>query len=256
MTIEVERLTVRFGDLTAVREATARARAGRITALIGPNAAGKSTMLRAMLGTPRPAGGEVRIGGRPAHRLRPRDLARMVAFVPQRPVVSAMFRAREVIELGRYALPADAGRIREAISRFDLADVADRPYPHLSVGQQQRVTLARAFAQLEPAGCLLLDEPTSAMDLRHVRDVATALRDAATGGATVVLATHDLALASQVSDDAWLMRDGAIMAEGRATEVLTPERLGEAFSTPFEWAADDAGRRFLVSPFLSSPRSR
>lgn len=253
MTIHVDRLTIRYGDLIAVRDVTAHARPGRITALIGPNAAGKSTLLRAMLGTPRPHQGEVRINGRPSHRLRPGDLARLIAFVPQRPVVSAIFRAREVVELGRYALSVDQRRVADSIERFDLADVADRPFPHLSVGQQQRVTLARAFAQLEPGGCLLLDEPTSAMDLRHVRDVADALRQAAGGGATILLATHDLGLASQLADDAWLMQQGGIAASGEAGDVLTPERLGEVFCTPFSWATDETGRRFLVSPFLSTP---
>ena len=132
--------------------------------------------------------------------------------MPQRSTVSAAFTVREVVELGRFALPPSRRRVDQALADLDLQEGADRPYPALSVGQQQRVTLARAVAQLASDGHLVLDEPTSAMDLRHVRDTMKLLRRLADGGATVLVALHD-----------------------RARDVLGLERLHEVFGVGFEW---------------------
>jgi iron complex transport system ATP-binding protein len=238
VTVEVRSLTYRFRDLVALSDVSASAEPGRITAIVGPNAAGKSTLLRCMLGTLRPLGGEAVVDGRPAHRLSARQAARRIAYVPQRSSVAAAFVVRDVVELGRYALPADASRVDEALTRMELVDLVDRPYTALSVGQQQRVTLARALAQLEPDGNLLLDEPLSAMDLAHARHAMQVLREVADAGATVVIVLHDLPLAAAFADDAWLLREAMLVARGTVAEVLTAELLADVFGVPF----DSAGR--------------
>lgn len=221
--------------LPAIKGVNLTATPGRITAVLGPNAAGKSTLLRCIIGALTPTGGSVLIDGEPAHRLKTRTLAGRLAYVPQRPQVAAAFTVREVIELGRYALPASRQRIDETLKRLELESIADRPFPSLSVGQQQRVTLGRAVAQLGPKGHLVLDEPTSAMDLRHAARTTRLLRELSGKGVTVVIAMHDLKLAASTADECWLLDAGRLVAAGPTAEVMQIERLQSIFGVPFEW---------------------
>jgi iron complex transport system ATP-binding protein len=237
VTLAVEQISHAYRRVGALTEISAQATAGRITAVIGPNAAGKSTLLRCIIGGLRPTQGCVLIDGEPAHRLKTMQLARRVAYVPQRSVVSASFTVREVVELGRYALPPSRRRVDEALAQLDLVEIADRPYPALSVGQQQRAALARAVAQLAGDGHLILDEPTSAMDLRHVREAMLLLRRLADGGATVLVAVHDLMLAASAADECWLLDRGRLAASGPARDVMNLERLHEVFGVGFEWVS-------------------
>ena len=188
------------------------------------------------------------IDGEPAHRMAPYFLAQKVAYVPQRSTVAAAFTVREIVELGRYVLPVNHQRVDDALARLQLTDLAHRPYAELSDGQQQRVTLARALAQLNfrqssdkredaaevESPHLVLDEPMSAMDLRHVRDVVSLLRELSSQGVTILIALHDLTLAAAIADDVWLLEDGTMTA-GAADEVLTVQRLREVYGVPFEW---------------------
>jgi len=246
MTLRIERLAFKFGRMRVLHDITVEARPGRITALIGPNAAGKSTLLRCAIGTAKPAAGEVMIDGQIAHRANARWLAGRVAYVPQRAVVSAGFTVRQVIELGRFVLPPAPVIIEQTLTELDLLALADRPFPQLSVGQQQRVTMARALAQLADDGHLILDEPTSAMDLKHVASTMSLLRKRADRGATVIMALHDLTLAAGVADDVWLLHDGKLVAAGPTCEVLTVERLATVFSVPFAWMTDPSGSPRLL----------
>ena len=239
MTLIVENLAHAYGRFVSLDGISVAAAPGRITAVLGPNAAGKSTLLRCVIGALKPCSGQVRINDLIAHRTNPRVLAQHIAYVPQRSLVSAAFAVRQVVELGRYALPPDRSATEKAIDRLDLGDVVDRPYPNLSVGQQQRVALARAVAQLGSRGHLILDEPIAAMDLRHVRDAMILLRELATGGATVLLAMHDLPLATSIADDVWLMDSGRLVAAGPTTSVLTKERLESVFGVRFTWIRGD-----------------
>jgi iron complex transport system ATP-binding protein len=247
MSVETANLSFAYGRIPALRDVSLRAEAERITAVLGPNAAGKSTLLRCLIGALKPQQGSASIDGIESRRMSPRSLAQRVAYVPQRSVVSAAFTVRQVIELGRYALAPQPGKIDHAIERLDLEDVADRPYPHLSAGQQQRVTMARALAQLAPDGHLILDEPVSAMDLRHVHDVMALLRAVARGGATVIMAIHDLALAAIVSDAVWLLDGGKVVASGPVGDVLTVERLQQVFGVSFQWLDGPWGSPILTS---------
>jgi len=244
--VRIERLTVRYGSIIALHDVSAVAAPGRITAVLGPNAAGKSTLLRACLGSIKPAAGQVVIGGRPAHAQSARRVARAAAYVPQRSVVSAGFSVREVVALGRFALPANAARVERAIEEMDLASIAERPVPHLSVGQQQRVALARALAQVEPGASLLLDEPTSAMDVRHRLMVRRLLRGIASSGSAVLIAMHDLREAALLADDAWLLRDARLVATGPIAETLQPESLRAVFDVDFTWTTLADGRSIPI----------
>jgi iron complex transport system ATP-binding protein len=252
MILSLNNLSFAYGRTPALSNITVRAEPGRIVAVVGPNAAGKSTLLRCILGVLRPARGEATLDGAAVHRLPARSLAQRIAYVSQRATVSAAFTVKQVVELGRYALPADTQRVREAIERLDLRDIQQRPYRALSVGQQQRVTMARALAQLAPGGALFLDEPTSAMDLLHVNACHRLLRDAARAGAIVILATHDLTVAAATADDVWLLDRGRLMAAGPAREVLEVQRLREVFGVNFAWVDDHAGRPRLLAELPAS----
>ncbi len=231
--------------IPAIKGVNAVATPGRITAVIGPNAAGKSTLLRCVIGALVPTSGTVLVDGEPSHRMTTRSLAGRLAYVPQRPQVAAAFTVREVIELGRYALPANRQRVDDTLHRLELDSIADQPFPSLSVGQQQRVTLGRAVAQLGPKGHLVLDEPTSAMDLRHAARSTTLLRELADKDVTVVIAMHDLKLAANVSDDCWLLDAGRLVAAGPTAEVMQIDRLQAVFGVRFEWVQRPDGAPIL-----------
>ena len=167
MKLVVEHLDFSYGNIHALHGINVETLPGKLTAILGPNASGKSTLLKCMLGGLNPQAGRVLLDGHPIRSIKSRELARRIAYVPQRSYVSAAFTVREVVELGRYALAPDEKKVTKAITQLDLTEVSDRIYSTLSVGQQQRVMMARALAQLSPDGLLLLDEPTSAMDLKH-----------------------------------------------------------------------------------------
>jgi iron complex transport system ATP-binding protein len=201
--------------------------AGQLHALVGPNAAGKSTLLRLMLGQISPGKGRVELAGRRVGFIRPRKRAAIMSYVPQRSTVGFGFTVRQVIAMGRFALPDDPMAVDQAVESCDLRDVVDRPFNALSVGQQQRVLLARALAQSRGSGkVMLLDEPTSAMDLAHMHAVMGLLRGLADDeGLAVVVIMHDLNLAARYADSAWLLNRGALVASGHWSDVLTPEVL-------------------------------
>lgn len=212
-----------------LRDVTVTAAAGRVTAVVGPNAAGKTTLLRCAAGFLAPSSGRAEVDGTDAHRMRAVARAKRLAWVPQRPLVAARFTAREVVALGRYRLPRADDRIDAAIATVDLADVADEPMHVLSAGQQQRVVLARALAQVADDGHLLLDEPTAAMDLKHAARAFAALQAVAAAGATVLIAIHDLAAAARIADDAWVLRGGQLVAAGSVDQTLVPTILEPVF---------------------------
>lgn len=249
MSIVLRKLSFAYSHLPVLGGIDAEARPGRITAVLGPNAVGKSTLLRCVIGMLRCDEGEVLLHNKPAHRLRARELAALIAYVPQRSIVSAAFTVREVIRLGRYAVGKNEKRVEGAIAALELEGVADRPYPALSVGQQQRVALARALAQLPERGLLILDEPTSAMDLRHARNCLRLLCRLADQGATVLTAMHDLPAAAAIAHDAWLLAagpPGRLAAAGPVEQVMHVDRLREVFGVAFEWARRVDGSRVLL----------
>jgi iron complex transport system ATP-binding protein len=214
------------------------ARPGRITTIIGPNAVGKSTLLRLMAGVLAADEGHVLLGNRDLHELTASERAARIAYVPQRPRVDAPFTIREVVELGRFALTPSPQAVTKALAQCDLAAEGDRIFNSLSVGQQQRAALARALAQVHGRGdaVLLLDEPTSALDPRHVQQTARALRASADAGMTVVVILHDLILAGKLSDDTWIMHEGSVIAAGPTAEVCEPALLEKVYGVEFRIA--------------------
>lgn len=197
---------------------------GRITALVGPNAAGKSTLIRLLLGALKPDQGSLTLDDTPIHILSPTQRAKKISYVPQRAGVRFGFNVRQIIAMGRFAAREDSSDlIEEVMEQLALCELADRAFEELSGGQQQRVMLARAIAQSRSNGrIMLLDEPASNLDLRHAHETMSHLQSLTQQGLAVLVVVHDLNLALAYADDAWLMDRGRIVAAGTWQEVLTP----------------------------------
>jgi iron complex transport system ATP-binding protein len=215
-------------------------RAGELVAIVGPNGAGKSTLLGALSGDRKLAGGSVRIADRDVHALSTVELARVRAVLPQRSALSLAFTATEVVCLAHRAI--NESQARTHLAAVELAALADRSYPSLSGGEQQRVQLARVLAQLSrnPGAALFLDEPTSALDPRHQQLVMSLARDAATRGHSVVTVLHDLTLAASC-DRVALLAGGKLLAYGPPADVLVADGLEAAYATQFEILAGSSG---------------
>ena len=225
--IDVARASVTLDGVRVVDGVDLDVAAGTWTMLIGPNGAGKTTLLRAVAGLVA-HDGEVRVAGRAVGQVGARARARLLALVPQSPLMPPQMTVSEYVLLGRTAhlgflgraSTGDADVAREALTRLGLGDLADRMLASMSGGERQRAVLARALAQQAPV--LLLDEPTTALDVgrqQDVLDLVATLR--AERGLTVLGAMHDLTLAGQYADRLVLLDGGRVVAHGRPDQVLT-----------------------------------
>jgi iron complex transport system ATP-binding protein len=220
-------LTVSIGGRRLVDDVTLDVQAGEWLNVVGPNGAGKTTLVRVLAGL-QSAEGTLTIDGHDARGLRRREHSRLVALVPQSPLVPPGMTVTEYVLLGRTAhihpLASESRRdldaVARALDRLDLRSFADRTVDTLSGGERQRVLVARLLAQDAPIA--LLDEPTSALDVGHqqqVLDLVDELRH--TEGITVIATMHDLTMAGQYGDRVALMVEGRVVAVGSAREVLT-----------------------------------
>jgi iron complex transport system ATP-binding protein len=215
--------------------------------VLGPNGAGKSTLVRTLLGLQPPLGGEVRIAGRPLAGWDRRELARTVAWVPQRFEPPEGFTGLELVLMGRsphlglLGLPSerDVERARAVLAELDALHLADRPASHLSGGEQRLLLLARALVQ-EPS-LLLLDEPTAFLDLRHQVSTLERVRARSADGLTAVAVLHDVNLAHLFATHVLLVRDGRVLASGEAGEVLREDTLSALYGVPMVSARTSEG---------------
>lgn len=255
-----------------LREVSASFSAGAVTAIIGPNGVGKSTLLKLLLGFLKPTSGTVTLGGAPLDSIPRGARSARLAYVPQRSTIAFPFSVRAVVGMGRFAA-SDAGNeiVTRALRAVELEPRADEPLGTLSVGQQQRATLARALAQLdlslppspglpgevpEPERAveassrfLLLDEPVSAMDPAHAFHTMDLLRALATQGVGVVIVLHDLSLVARYADSMLaLAPSGRVAAAGATRETLTTDLLASLFGVPFRAIGDGAGAPSLLVP--------
>ncbi|MEU3773153.1 ABC transporter ATP-binding protein [Streptomyces sp. NPDC032472] len=215
--------------------------AGKVTALVGPNACGKSTALRALARLLEPAAGAVLLDGEDIASLSARDFALRLALLPQTPSAPDGITVRDLVARGRTPhqrwwrqwSAADEAAVDAALAATGTADLADRSIDELSGGQRQRVWIAMALAQDTPV--LLLDEPTTYLDLAHQVDVLELVADLnRTDGRTVVMVLHELNLACRYADHLVAMRDGHVMAAGPPSRIVTPKLLREVFALDAE----------------------
>lgn len=228
-------VSVAYGERTAVEPFTDAVEAGEWLGLIGPNGAGKSSLLRAIAGLV-PSSGEIEVDGRSLGAMPARERARHVAYVAQSPITPADMTAFDYALLGRWPYVGRLGAetahdrrvVGDVLERLRLVEFRARPLGELSGGERQRVVLARALAQ--ETSVLLLDEPTSALDIGHQQqalELVTELR--CHQQLTVLAAMHDLTLAGTYSDRLVMLDEGAVIASGTASDVLTAERLGQVY---------------------------
>ncbi|MFF4604975.1 ABC transporter ATP-binding protein [Streptomyces sp. NPDC001339] len=242
-----EDLDVGHGGRQVLREVGLSLREGVITVLVGPNGCGKSTLLRTVAGLLPPLRGEVRIDGAPLLSLPRRELSQRLAFLPQSSLVPAGVTVRELVRHGRYAhrgafarhTREDVESIDWALGVTDAAPLIDRRLDELSGGERQRAWLATVLAQR--AGVLLLDEPTTYLDLRHQFEVLDVVRRLAREhGIACGVVLHDLMQAAAYGDDVVVVADGGVTAYGPPEDVLTPETIDRAFGLRVDVVRDPA----------------
>nr|WP_280113154.1 ABC transporter ATP-binding protein [Roseivivax isoporae] len=254
----VRGLSVRRGDTQALRDVDMDVAPGEMTVLLGRNGCGKSTLLRAIAGVLRPGAGTVEIGGVPRARLSARKAARRLAFLPQAPILPEGMRVRDLVAQGRHPhrglvrhwSAADDAAIERALRATDVADFADRPLDALSGGQRQRCWIAMTLAQETPI--LLLDEPTTWLDLAVQLDIMRLLARLAREGRTVLVVLHDLNLAAAFADRIVMLREGRVDARGTPTEVMTEATLGRVFGLDAQVIADPRTGRPVCLPRIAA----
>ncbi|NNC55327.1 MAG: heme ABC transporter ATP-binding protein [Pseudomonadales bacterium] len=258
--LSLDNLSVTLGAARRVSQASFDLRAGEIASVVGANGAGKTTLLRAIAGDftrGRELAGEVKFSGRELASMPPRQRALRMAVLAQQNTLSFPFLVSEVIALGR--APHDTGAVKDKAiveqwaEAFDVQDLLGRVYTELSGGERQRVHLARVFTQLAnmesaaPARLLLLDEPMSALDYKHQRQVAAAIAGIANNNVAVLQVMHDINLATQYSTRVIALRNGQVYSDSDVAEFMQAETLNAVFDINARLIQHpDSGRAMLA----------
>jgi iron complex transport system ATP-binding protein len=217
---------------------------GTITALVGPNGCGKSTLLRGLSRLLKPTSGTVYLDGRDIHSMKAKDLAKQLGILPQSPTAPEGLTVHELVAQGRYPHQSwfqqwseeDERVVNEALTTTNLTMFADRPVDTLSGGQRQRAWIAMALAQ--QTDVLLLDEPTTYLDLAYQIDVLDLLDELNAEGRTIVMVLHDLNQAARYAHTIVALRGGQIVAQGMPEEVMTSENILQVFGLDAEVVSD------------------
>ena len=240
MLLKAENASVELGERDALKGVSASFQPGALTGVIGPNGAGKTTLLRALAGLVPIKSGHISLDGEPIDSFERKETARRVGYLAQKQEPAFPFRVDETVMMGRYPhqgrlapeTGADRAAVTAALRDVDAAGLADRAINELSGGELQRVLIARTLAAQSPV--LLLDEPVANLDVRHCLDILAILRAQALEGRTVVVSAHDLNLARHYCDHLILLYQGEILAQGDASDVLTPRLIEKAFQVHAE----------------------
>ncbi|WP_084495773.1 ABC transporter ATP-binding protein [Nocardia shimofusensis] len=244
-----------YGDRIIVDGLSLDIEPGVVTTVIGPNGCGKSTLLRSLGRLLRPSAGRVVLDGKAISSMKTKDVARIVGMLPQTPVAPEGLTVADLVARGRHPHQSwlrqwsadDETEVMAALDQTGIADLADRPLDELSGGQRQRAWISMALAQ--GTDILLLDEPTTYLDLAHaleVLDLVDRLHEEL--GRTVVMVLHDLNLAIRYSDRLVVMRQGRIITQGSPTEIITTDLLREVFALRARVLEDPVSGRPMVVP--------
>jgi iron complex transport system ATP-binding protein len=246
--IQITDLVVSYPGVSrdAVGGVTLVAAPGKLTALAGPNGSGKSSIVRALIRRAEIRRGSIRIGDSDVKTLSLAELARRVAVVPQREEATFPIQVRDYVALGRYphlglwqaASQVDDAAVADALSQAGIAELADRDTDALSGGEWQRVRIARALAQKAPA--LVLDEPTTFLDVAHEMAIFELLYSLARSGLAVLLVSHQLNLVARFADTIVLLNEGKVATSGTPSDVMRADRLEAIYGWPVVITRDPA----------------
>jgi iron complex transport system ATP-binding protein len=234
--LAAQSLTLAYGDRVIVDDLDLVVPPGRITAIVGANGCGKSTLLRALARLLAPRDGQVLLDGAQLHTIPSKEVARTLGLLPQSPVAPEGIAVADLVGRGRHPhqrllsrwTERDYRVVAESLAATGTEDLADRSVDELSGGQRQRVWIAMALAQ--ETDILLLDEPTTFLDVAHQIDVLDLLTDLNRDrGTTIVMVLHDMNLAARYADHLFALRDGRVVADGAPNEVVTSELIREVF---------------------------
>ncbi|KQR84999.1 ABC transporter ATP-binding protein [Microbacterium sp. Leaf179] len=254
-TLSAEKLTLSYGDRTIIDELDLELPAGRITAIVGANGCGKSTLLRALARLLPPKTGRVVLDGKALHERPSKEIARILGLLPQSPIAPEGIAVADLVGRGRHphqrALARWSARdyevVAEALAATGISDLADRSIDELSGGQRQRVWIAMALAQ--ETDILLLDEPTTFLDVAHQVEVLDLLTDLNRDrGTTTVMVLHDMNMAARYADHLVALRDGRIVAAGDPSAVMTSELIADVFGLDALVVPDPVSGTPLVLP--------
>jgi len=253
--LQVEEVTLGYGERTVVHDLSLLLPAGRITAIVGANACGKSTLLRAMSRLLAPSEGRVLLDGKDLHRMATKEVARILGLLPQTPIAPEGIVVGDLVARGRHPhqrlmarwSAEDEAAVARALEFTATVDLVDRSVDELSGGQRQRVWIAMALAQ--DTEILLLDEPTTFLDVSHQIDVLDLLTDLnRVHGTTIAMVLHDLNLAARYADHLVAVCGGRLHAAGDPAEVLTAEVVREVFGMESQVIPDPVSGKPLVLP--------
>ncbi|WP_233947926.1 Fe(3+) dicitrate ABC transporter ATP-binding protein FecE [Pectobacterium versatile] len=244
MELTTQNLTAGYGDKRILDGLSLSLPAGKITALLGPNGCGKSTLLKCFAKLLIPESGTIQLNGKSLSTFSARQLSRHLALLPQQHLTPEGITVRDMVAYGRSPWlslwgrlsPDDRQRVQLAMEKTHIVDLADKRLTDLSGGQRQRAFLAMLLAQDTPV--VLLDEPTTYLDINHQVELMKLLRELNQAGKTVVTVLHDLNQASRYCDHLVMLADGRVMAEGSPHEVMKPELLQRVFSIDAEIHAE------------------
>jgi iron complex transport system ATP-binding protein len=248
-------LSLAYDDRMIVDGLTLQVPTGQITVIVGANACGKSTLLRGLARLMKPKGGVVLLDGEPIHRWSTREVATKLGILPQQPIAPDGLSVWDLVGRGRHPhqrwfrqwSAADEAAVAWALAQTDLTDLATRPVDELSGGQRQRAWIAMALAQGTPV--LLLDEPTTFLDLAHQCEVMDLLQHLnETDGRTIVAVLHDLNQASRYADHLIAIKDGEVFATGTPDEVVTEPMVADVFGLAVRVVEDPVTGTPLVLP--------
>ncbi|WP_103172061.1 ABC transporter ATP-binding protein [Paracoccus sp. SY] len=253
--LSVHGLVAGYGDRTILHGLDLDVLPGRITAIVGANACGKSTLLRSMSRLLTPRAGQVLLDGKAIHKMPPRRVAQVMGLLPQSPTAPEGITVADLVSRGRHPhhgilsrwSPADDAAVAAALEATKTVDLAERAVDELSGGQRQRVWIAMALAQ--QTDLLLLDEPTTFLDISHQVEVLDLLTDLNhRRGTTVVMVLHDLNLAGRYADHLVAMAGGRLHAQGTPEAVLTAENVRAVFGLDSRIIPDPTSGRPMMLP--------